>query len=183
MGRAAESIMVEDQSAQDSSVSLLLQVTDPEVVTELLRHADGPAPTSRPVTARTFSGAASAPGAPCPRTSRPNRPRCASSESRTTAGSSPSSAECASSPCAAHACTTFPQFDLLTQLKRHRPQGTPLPALSAHKYAEVQAEGVHREARLGDVAPGHETSGENPSASFVAAGQGGFLPAKMGEQR
>jgi len=43
MGRAAESIMVEDQSAQDSSVSLLLQVTDPEVVTELLRHADGPA--------------------------------------------------------------------------------------------------------------------------------------------
>jgi hypothetical protein len=63
------------------------------------------------------------------------------------------------------------------------PQGTPPPALSAQKYAEVQAEGVHREARLGDVAPAHETSGENPSASFVAAGQGGFLPAKMGEPR
>ena len=36
------------------------------------------------------------------------------------------------------------------------------PPLSAQEYAQVQGEGVNREARLDDIATGHQTSGENP---------------------
>lgn len=41
MGRAAERIVVDNPFTEDSSVSLQLHVTDPEVVAELLRHPDG----------------------------------------------------------------------------------------------------------------------------------------------
>ncbi len=43
MGSAAERMVVEDQFPTEDVLTLVLRVTDPEVVIELLRHLDGPA--------------------------------------------------------------------------------------------------------------------------------------------
>ena len=43
MGSAAERIVVEDEFPTEDVLTLVLRVTDPEVVLELLRHPDGPA--------------------------------------------------------------------------------------------------------------------------------------------